>query len=155
MKDTCWPLTLTLTYRASVSRSRTLGVNQIRLRWQRVGLITTSPRCNSHSLIWRKPFLTSQLLGRHRQRGYLVDNQRANHGLTAGGSDKPRPLLCTSPSVISCHTCVCVCVCVWVCVCTHISLQVNILIFINVIRILVQKLKSSAMAGNHDTAHYM
>uniref|UniRef100_H3DMQ6 Growth hormone releasing hormone receptor a n=1 Tax=Tetraodon nigroviridis TaxID=99883 RepID=H3DMQ6_TETNG len=36
-----------------------------------------------------------------------------------------------------------------------VSLLVNILIFINVIRILVQKLKSSAMAGNHDTGHYM
>ncbi|CAG12267.1 unnamed protein product, partial [Tetraodon nigroviridis] len=41
------------------------------------------------------------------------------------------------------------------CVCLCISPQVNILIFINVIRILVQKLKSSAMAGNHDTGHYM
>lgn len=37
----------------------------------------------------------------------------------------------------------------------NISLQINIFIFINVIRILVQKLKSSAMAGNHDTGHYM
>lgn len=33
--------------------------------------------------------------------------------------------------------------------------QVNIVIFINVIRILVQKLKSSAMAGNNDTGHFM
>uniref|UniRef100_A0A3B5AJ13 Growth hormone releasing hormone receptor a n=1 Tax=Stegastes partitus TaxID=144197 RepID=A0A3B5AJ13_9TELE len=32
---------------------------------------------------------------------------------------------------------------------------VNIVIFINVIRILVQKLKSSAMAGNNDTGHFM
>ncbi|XP_041847376.1 pituitary adenylate cyclase-activating polypeptide type I receptor-like [Melanotaenia boesemani] len=35
------------------------------------------------------------------------------------------------------------------------SLLVNIVIFINVIRILVQKLKSSAMAGNSDTGHFM
>nr|XP_054597565.1 pituitary adenylate cyclase-activating polypeptide type I receptor isoform X2 [Nothobranchius furzeri] len=35
------------------------------------------------------------------------------------------------------------------------SLLVNIVIFINVIRILVQKLKSSAMAGNNDTGHFM
>lgn len=37
----------------------------------------------------------------------------------------------------------------------HLSPQVNILIFINVIRIVVQKLKSSAMAGNHDAGRYM
>ncbi|XP_022613973.1 pituitary adenylate cyclase-activating polypeptide type I receptor-like [Seriola dumerili] len=35
------------------------------------------------------------------------------------------------------------------------SLLVNIVIFINVIRILVQKLKSSAMTGNSDTGHFM
>ncbi|KAG7525352.1 pituitary adenylate cyclase-activating polypeptide type I receptor-like [Solea senegalensis] len=35
------------------------------------------------------------------------------------------------------------------------SLLVNIVIFINVIRILVQKLKSSAMTGNRDTGHFM
>ncbi|XP_059200824.1 pituitary adenylate cyclase-activating polypeptide type I receptor-like [Centropristis striata] len=35
------------------------------------------------------------------------------------------------------------------------SLLVNIVIFINVIRILVQKLKSSAMVGNNDTGHFM
>ncbi|XP_014824235.1 PREDICTED: pituitary adenylate cyclase-activating polypeptide type I receptor-like [Poecilia mexicana] len=35
------------------------------------------------------------------------------------------------------------------------SLLVNIVIFINVIRILVQKLKSSAMAGNSDAGHFM
>ncbi|XP_028450097.1 vasoactive intestinal polypeptide receptor 1 [Perca flavescens] len=35
------------------------------------------------------------------------------------------------------------------------TLLVNIVIFINVIRILVQKLKSSAMAGNNDTRHFM
>ncbi|XP_028986812.1 growth hormone releasing hormone receptor a isoform X1 [Betta splendens] len=35
------------------------------------------------------------------------------------------------------------------------SLLVNIVIFVNVIRILVQKLKSSAMAGNNDTGHFM
>ncbi|XP_041660105.1 vasoactive intestinal polypeptide receptor 1-like [Cheilinus undulatus] len=35
------------------------------------------------------------------------------------------------------------------------SLLINIVIFINVIRILVQKLKSSAMAGNNDTGHFM
>lgn len=39
--------------------------------------------------------------------------------------------------------------------CVCVFLQINILIFINVMRILVQKLKSSAMAGNHDTGHYM
>uniref|UniRef100_A0A672G259 Pituitary adenylate cyclase-activating polypeptide type I receptor-like n=1 Tax=Salarias fasciatus TaxID=181472 RepID=A0A672G259_SALFA len=35
------------------------------------------------------------------------------------------------------------------------SLLINIVIFINVIRILVQKLTSSSMAGNHDTGHFM
>ncbi|CAG5896554.1 unnamed protein product [Menidia menidia] len=35
------------------------------------------------------------------------------------------------------------------------SLLVNIVIFINVIRILVQKLKSSAIHGNNDTGHFM
>ncbi|XP_013884355.1 pituitary adenylate cyclase-activating polypeptide type I receptor [Austrofundulus limnaeus] len=35
------------------------------------------------------------------------------------------------------------------------SLLINIVIFVNVIRILVQKLKSSAMAGNNDTGHFM
>ncbi|XP_077415456.1 growth hormone releasing hormone receptor a isoform X3 [Vanacampus margaritifer] len=35
------------------------------------------------------------------------------------------------------------------------SLLVNIVIFINVIRILVQKLKSSAMSGNNDTGHFI
>uniref|UniRef100_A0A667YW02 Growth hormone releasing hormone receptor a n=1 Tax=Myripristis murdjan TaxID=586833 RepID=A0A667YW02_9TELE len=35
------------------------------------------------------------------------------------------------------------------------SLLVNIVIFINVIRILVQKLKSPAMSGNNDTGHFM
>ncbi|KAM8849157.1 pituitary adenylate cyclase-activating polypeptide type I receptor-like isoform 2-T3 [Spinachia spinachia] len=35
------------------------------------------------------------------------------------------------------------------------SLLINIVIFINVIRILVQKLKSSTMAGNNDTGHFM
>uniref|UniRef100_A0A8D3B3D0 Growth hormone releasing hormone receptor a n=1 Tax=Scophthalmus maximus TaxID=52904 RepID=A0A8D3B3D0_SCOMX len=35
------------------------------------------------------------------------------------------------------------------------SLLVNIVIFVNVIRTLVQKLKSSAMAGNSDTGHCM
>uniref|UniRef100_A0A3Q2TR85 Growth hormone releasing hormone receptor a n=1 Tax=Fundulus heteroclitus TaxID=8078 RepID=A0A3Q2TR85_FUNHE len=35
------------------------------------------------------------------------------------------------------------------------SLLVNIVIFLNVIRILVQKLKSSATAGNSDTSHFM
>ncbi|XP_036940603.1 vasoactive intestinal polypeptide receptor 1-like [Acanthopagrus latus] len=35
------------------------------------------------------------------------------------------------------------------------SLLVNIVIFINVIRILVQKLKSSVMGGNNDTGHFM
>nr|XP_049603396.1 pituitary adenylate cyclase-activating polypeptide type I receptor-like isoform X2 [Syngnathus scovelli] len=35
------------------------------------------------------------------------------------------------------------------------TLLVNIVIFINVIRILVQKLKSSAMSGNNDTGHFM
>lgn len=39
-------------------------------------------------------------------------------------------------------------------VCVYLY-QVNIVIFINVIRILVQKLKSSAMAGNNDTGHFM
>ncbi|XP_075954564.1 vasoactive intestinal polypeptide receptor 1-like [Anarhichas minor] len=36
-----------------------------------------------------------------------------------------------------------------------VSLLINIVIFINVIRILVQKLKSSTMAGNNDTGHFM
>uniref|UniRef100_A0A3P8W1R3 Growth hormone releasing hormone receptor a n=1 Tax=Cynoglossus semilaevis TaxID=244447 RepID=A0A3P8W1R3_CYNSE len=36
-----------------------------------------------------------------------------------------------------------------------VSLLVNIVIFINVIRILVQKLKSSAMTSNNDTGHFM
>ncbi|XP_068197434.1 pituitary adenylate cyclase-activating polypeptide type I receptor-like [Antennarius striatus] len=36
-----------------------------------------------------------------------------------------------------------------------LSLLVNIVIFVNVIRILVQKLKSSAMTGNNDTGHFM
>ncbi|XP_061653637.1 growth hormone releasing hormone receptor a isoform X2 [Phyllopteryx taeniolatus] len=35
------------------------------------------------------------------------------------------------------------------------SLLVNIVIFVNVIRILVQKLKSSAMSGNNDPGHFM
>uniref|UniRef100_A0A669E737 Growth hormone releasing hormone receptor a n=1 Tax=Oreochromis niloticus TaxID=8128 RepID=A0A669E737_ORENI len=35
------------------------------------------------------------------------------------------------------------------------SLLINIVIFVNVIRILVQKLKSSAMTGNNDTGHFM
>ncbi|KAM9791871.1 pituitary adenylate cyclase-activating polypeptide type I receptor-like isoform 2-T2 [Syngnathus typhle] len=35
------------------------------------------------------------------------------------------------------------------------TLLVNIIIFINVIRILVQKLKSSAMSGNNDTGHFI
>ncbi|XP_077373030.1 growth hormone releasing hormone receptor a isoform X5 [Festucalex cinctus] len=35
------------------------------------------------------------------------------------------------------------------------SLLVNIVIFINVIRILVQKLKSSTMSGNNDTGHFI
>ncbi|KAI9544513.1 hypothetical protein NQZ68_001386 [Dissostichus eleginoides] len=35
------------------------------------------------------------------------------------------------------------------------SLLINIVIFINVIRILVQKLKSSAMVGNNETGHFM
>ncbi|XP_077955679.1 growth hormone releasing hormone receptor a [Gasterosteus aculeatus] len=35
------------------------------------------------------------------------------------------------------------------------SLLINIVIFINVIRILVQKLKSSTIAGNNDTGHFM
>ncbi|XP_034469852.1 growth hormone releasing hormone receptor a [Hippoglossus hippoglossus] len=35
------------------------------------------------------------------------------------------------------------------------SLLVNIVIFVNVIRILVQKLKSTTMAGNSDTGHFM
>lgn len=43
--------------------------------------------------------------------------------------------------------------CAYVC-CMYLY-QVNIVIFINVIRILVQKLKSSAMAGNNDTGHFM
>ncbi|TKS79653.1 Vasoactive intestinal polypeptide receptor 1 [Collichthys lucidus] len=38
---------------------------------------------------------------------------------------------------------------------TLLILGVNIVIFINVIRILVQKLKSSAMTGNNDTGHFM
>lgn len=33
--------------------------------------------------------------------------------------------------------------------------QINIVIFVNVIRILVEKLKSSAMTGNNDTGHFM
>ncbi|KAM4605245.1 vasoactive intestinal polypeptide receptor 1-like [Polymixia lowei] len=36
-----------------------------------------------------------------------------------------------------------------------VSLLVNIVIFINVIRILVQKVKSPAMGGNNDTGHFM
>ncbi|XP_054622537.1 pituitary adenylate cyclase-activating polypeptide type I receptor-like isoform X6 [Dunckerocampus dactyliophorus] len=35
------------------------------------------------------------------------------------------------------------------------SLLLNIVIFVNVIRILVQKLKSSAMSGNSDTGHFV
>ncbi|XP_034089743.1 vasoactive intestinal polypeptide receptor 1-like [Gymnodraco acuticeps] len=35
------------------------------------------------------------------------------------------------------------------------SLLINIVIFINVIRILVQKLKPSAMVGNNETGHFM
>ncbi|XP_061653639.1 growth hormone releasing hormone receptor a isoform X4 [Phyllopteryx taeniolatus] len=35
------------------------------------------------------------------------------------------------------------------------SLLVNIVIFVNVIRILVQKLKSSAMSGNNDPGHFI
>ncbi|XP_005742654.1 pituitary adenylate cyclase-activating polypeptide type I receptor-like [Pundamilia nyererei] len=35
------------------------------------------------------------------------------------------------------------------------SLLINIVIFVNVIRILVEKLKSSAMTGNNDTGHFM
>ncbi|XP_019739213.1 vasoactive intestinal polypeptide receptor 1-like [Hippocampus comes] len=35
------------------------------------------------------------------------------------------------------------------------TLLVNIVIFINVIRILVQKLKSSAISGNNDTGHFI
>ncbi|XP_057712799.1 pituitary adenylate cyclase-activating polypeptide type I receptor-like isoform X1 [Corythoichthys intestinalis] len=35
------------------------------------------------------------------------------------------------------------------------SLLVNIVIFVNVIRILVQKLKSSAMSGNNDSGHFI
>ncbi|XP_061694897.1 growth hormone releasing hormone receptor a isoform X3 [Syngnathoides biaculeatus] len=35
------------------------------------------------------------------------------------------------------------------------SLLVNIVIFVNVIRILVQKLKSSSMSGNNDTGHFI
>nr|XP_057929000.1 growth hormone releasing hormone receptor a isoform X2 [Doryrhamphus excisus] len=35
------------------------------------------------------------------------------------------------------------------------SLLLNIVIFVNVIRILVQKLKSSAMSGNTDTGHFV
>lgn len=42
--------------------------------------------------------------------------------------------------------------------CAHVCIflfQINIVIFINVIRILVQKLKSSTIAGNNDTGHFM
>lgn len=53
-------------------------------------------------------------------------------------------LQCISFFVFSFSYCMCVC-----------PYQVNIVIFINVIRILVQKLKSSAMAGNNDTGHFM
>ncbi|KAM8838062.1 uncharacterized protein ACB058_014912 isoform 5-T5 [Synchiropus picturatus] len=37
----------------------------------------------------------------------------------------------------------------------RLSLQINIVIFVNVIRILVQKLKSSAINGNNDSGHFI